>query len=82
MSYLATVARETGWGYDFIVWKLPYAVGLGIMHAAAGFHGSPQEYLDGDAPGAGPGPVAAVEAVAADLAVVRARYGELKRLKS
>lgn len=32
--YLAGVARETGWSDRFILWRLPMAKGLGILHAA------------------------------------------------
>lgn len=35
MSYLGAIAKETGWVMDFILWELPYATGLGLIHGAA-----------------------------------------------
>jgi hypothetical protein len=32
--YLAGIARETGWSDRFILWRLPMAKGLGILHAS------------------------------------------------
>lgn len=41
---MATLARETGWSRDFILWELPYSMGLGIEHSAALFHGCEREF--------------------------------------
>lgn len=44
--YLATVARETGWAAEYILWALPYCAGLGIVHAAAVHHGEIMEFSE------------------------------------
>jgi len=69
VSYLATVARETGWSAQYILWELPYALGLGIEHAAAIYNGEKMELCEG-----GGGGESNRELMAADLAEVRARY--------
>lgn len=65
--YLATVARETGWTAEHILWALPYALGLGIVHVARAYNGEPMEWADGRA---GEG----ADTLRAQLAQVRARY--------
>jgi hypothetical protein len=44
LSYLATVAKVTAWSMDFILWGLPYATGLGLVHAAAVRNGQAMEF--------------------------------------
>lgn len=47
MSYLATLAKETGWSMEFILWRLPYSTGLGMIHSAAIRKGVTMELVNG-----------------------------------
>jgi hypothetical protein len=36
---VAGLARLTGWSLDYLLWELPYAAGLELMHAEMVYHG-------------------------------------------
>lgn len=42
---MTTISRISGWGYDFILWELPYAAGLGMLHADAVFNGQEVQFV-------------------------------------
>jgi len=64
---LATIARATGWSRRYILWELPYAAGLGMVHAEAMHHGNVMVFCEKrEAPGKGLG-------VREQLAMVRER---------
>ena len=43
--YITSVARISGWALDFILWELPYAAGLQMMHAEARYQGEEVEFV-------------------------------------
>lgn len=50
---MTTLARITGWSRDYILWRLPYAAGLGMIHAELIHQGEVVRYV---APRAGRAP--------------------------
>ena len=68
MSYLGVLAKETGWTMDFVLWSLPYATGLGIVHAAAVRRGVAMEFVE----------ARGIEGAESDLEMMR---GDFERMK-
>ena len=66
VDYLACISRETGWSAEFILWDLPYALGMGIMHAAGIFHGSVMRLVEGEEKG--------VQEMRAEFATLKEKY--------
>lgn len=46
-AYVTGISAATGWLEDFILWELPYARGLGYVHAIAVSHGQEMELVAG-----------------------------------
>ena len=45
--YVTAVARVSSWPLEYILWGLPYAAGLQMMHAEARYQGEEVEFVVG-----------------------------------
>ncbi len=43
--YVSGIARVSGWPLEYILWRLPYAAGLQMMHAEARYQGQEVEFV-------------------------------------
>lgn len=44
---MTSITRISGWSLEYILWELPYAAGLGMLHAEARYNDQDVVFVNG-----------------------------------